>query len=165
MAKAFAKFVTMLIIFVITCFAVVGVFAKSKINCMVVTFSNATKSSNMGATVARFISSKLSNSPSYTCVFDGKLSYDNLPAALEKAQKRGTDILVAGVVTKSQRMGASATITFDADVRFVSDGAIILDNTYSASGANMNKALDKAASIFLMDMENNSSYIMEVVSK
>ncbi|MCS7291574.1 MAG: hypothetical protein RMI89_01180 [Gloeomargarita sp. SKYBB_i_bin120] len=165
MAKALVKFATMLVTVAIIPFTVTSTFAQSKVSCMVVTFSNATKNKNIGATVGQTVSSKLSASPSYKCKFDAGHSYDNLPAALEAAKNKGADILVTGVVTTSKAMGASAAITFDADVRFVSDGAIILDKTYSASDASVNKALNKAVSMLVKDMESTKGYILKVISK
>ncbi|MCS7227236.1 MAG: hypothetical protein NZ821_09630, partial [Gloeomargarita sp. SKYB31] len=89
MAKALVRLAAVLTS--VTMIPLVGVntFAQRKVSCMVVTFSNATKNKNIGMTVGRIVSSKLSTSPSYTCKFDAGHSYDNLPAALEEAKNKG----------------------------------------------------------------------------
>lgn len=79
--------------------------------------------------------------------------------------RKGIDILVAGFVKNSRKTRVSITISFDADVRCVSGGAIILDKTYSASDANMNKVLDKLAPVFVKEMEGNNSGILGVIFK
>lgn len=141
--KPLQRVVIVLTIVVIACLAVVSVFANSKIDCMVVT---------QGTTVARLISLKLSISPVYTCLIEGKLSYDNLPSSLADTYRKGIDILVAGFVKNSRKTRVSVTISFDTDVRCVSGDAIILAKTYSASDANINKVLDKVAPVFVKEV-------------
>ncbi|MCX7758216.1 MAG: hypothetical protein N2169_01175 [bacterium] len=182
----------------------VNIFAQNKINSVVVNFSDAT-GSYAGAPVAKFISSKLASSPSYSSVLNSSYSYDNLPAALEDAKKKNFGILIGGVVTDSNVTysdaripspwgggvtvrSATATVAFQADVRYVSDGAIVFNNTYSASETVSNvgawawtnwgyvdvnsysfhnspvgKALNKATAQFIQDLENNKSRILSVL--
>lgn len=199
------KVIKLLVVILIIVYFSLFIFAQEKISCMVISFTDST-GSYAGIPVARFISARLASTSDFLSIFDSNYEYTNLSKALEYARSKSIRILVGGVVTESKVdyssvyipspfggvrvKSATATVSFQTDVRLVNDGSTIFSNSYSASetvndvgvwawtgwgyvdidsasflNSPMGKALNKAVSSFIQDMQKNKNNITDIINK
>lgn len=134
------KVIKLLVVILIIVYFSLFIFAQEKISCMVISFTDST-GSYAGIPVARFISARLASTSDFLSIFDSNYEYTNLSKALEYARSKSIRILVGGVVTESKVdyssvyipspfggvrvKSATATVSFQTDVRLVNDGSTI----------------------------------------